>query len=135
MKKIILFATMILTGLMIISCGESDNKSPVKNHPDTHESLIVEMMKVSKKVLRIMESIHDESSADAAIVKMEKLNITLKDLTKRMDKLGEIDPELDQKLQDKYKDEMENIGEVMYEIISEIMMEPYGGKVMDALDF
>ena len=116
MKKILLFVLVLIVG-----CAT-----------DTHESTIKEMISTFDEMTEIIEGITDESSADAAIGKLEKISKKMGDIKTRLDKLGDPD-EATKKDIAEYESKMkEALGRLM-KVSMGMALKPYGEKVMKAI--
>ena len=86
MKKL---ATLIVCSMtmMLTACGG-----------DTHESLMDEISSMMDEMTSILKGVKDESSAKAAVSKLESLGKKGQDLSERMKKLGEPSEEQEKEL-------------------------------------
>ena len=116
MKKILLFVLVLIVG-----CAT-----------DTHESSIKEMISAFDEMTAIIEGVTDESSADAAIGKLEIISKKMGNIKTRLEQLGDPD-ETTKKDIAEYESKMkEALGRLM-KVSMGINFKPYGKKVMKAM--
>ena len=116
MKKILLIVLVLIVG-----CAR-----------DTHESTIIEMISTFDEMTEIIEGVTDESSADAAIVKLEKISKKMGDIKTRVEKLGDPDEATKKDLAEYESKMKEALGRLM-KVNMGMAFKPYGEKVMKAM--
>ena len=117
MKKILLIILVLIVG-----CATNP-----------HESLMKDMIIVFNEMVEIIEGVTDESSADAAIGKLEKLSKKMVDIKTKKDKLGDPDEEMKKALAE-YESKGEEAMARLEEASMKIALKPYGEKVLKALE-
>jgi len=96
MKKTALVSAMFLLVCSLSGCGG-----------DSHDSLTKEGLDLMKEYVSIVDSVHDESSAQAAKSKLEALIKKGEDLKKRGEALGKPSAEEQKKLAEKYPEALD----------------------------
>ena len=116
MKKILLIVLVLIVGCTT----------------DTHESTIIEMISTFDEMTEIIEGVTDESSADAAIGKLEKISKKMGDIKTRGEKLGDPDEATKKDLAE-YESKMEEALGRLMKVSMGMAFKPYGEKVMEAM--
>ena len=116
MKKILLFVLVLIVG-----CAT-----------DTHESTIKEVISTLDEMTEIIEGVTDESSAEAAIGKLEKISKKMGDIKTRVEKLGDPD-EATKKDIAEYESKIEEALGRLMKVSMGMALKPYGEKVMEAM--
>ena len=80
----------------------------------------------------IIEGVTDESSADAAIGKLEKISKKMGDIKTRVEKLGDPDEATKKELAEYESKMKEALGRLM-KVSMGMALKPYGEKVMKAM--
>ena len=116
MKKILLIVLVLIVGCTT----------------DTHESTILEIISTFDEMTEIIEGVTDESSADAAIGKLEKISKKMEDIKTRVEKLGDPDEATKKELAEYESKMKEALGRLMKASMG-MAFKPYGEKVMKAM--
>ena len=116
MKKILLIVLVLIVGCTT----------------DTHESTLIEIISTFDEMTEIIEGVTDESSADAAIGKLEKTSKKMEDIKTRVEKLGDPDEATKKELAEYESKMKEALGRLM-KVSMGMALKPYGEKVMKAM--
>ena len=116
MKKILLFVLVLIVG-----CAT-----------DPHESLMKDTISTFDEMIGVIEGVTDESSADAAIGKLEKISKKMGDIKTRGEKLGDPDEATKKDLAEYESKIEEALGRLMV-VSMGMAFKPYGEKVMEAM--
>ncbi len=99
---------------------------------DTHESTIKEMISTFDEMAEIIESVTDDSSADTAIGKLEKISKKMRNIKTRVENLGDPDEATKKDLAE-YESKMKEAMGRMMKVSMGMSTKPYGPKVMKAM--
>lgn len=116
------FALLTLTAVLALSLAGCD---------PTHDSIMKDNLDQMKKMVEILKTVKDESSAKAAAPKIKAINEEMKKLKEQADKLPKPTAEQQTELEKKYKADIEKL---MPELLQEAMrigMNPTLSKPLD----
>ena len=116
-----LFRVLAVSALFV--CGGCDSKP-------THESVMKDSIAKLKEVVTILESVKDESSAQAAKPKLQAISTQLKGLKTKSDQLGKPTADEEKRLREKYEPEVKELTPKLMSEMMRVALDPKLGPII-----